>query len=147
MIRLLRIRRSLRGNSIMADEDKSNGKKKISKTVWSVIAGTVVVLSLIAGIFTFDDRYVKCEILDVKLAQAETNSVKTFESFQMRQAQDVRKLQIQIRDLEYNNSLKRYYELQRQLSANPNDTYLRDECQSVKDDLKRIKEKKQKLLE
>lgn len=122
-------------------------KRKASKTVWGIVVGTVVVLSLIAGIFTFDDRYVKCDILDTRLAQAETNTVKTFEAFQMKQQTDVRKLQIQILDIEYSNALKRYYEVQKQLNTNPNDHYLQTEFNDIKADLNRIKTQKNKLLE
>ena len=57
-----------------------------SKKIWALIGGVVLVIGLITGIFTIDDRYAKGS----DLSKLEKESVKTFQSFQQVQSQKLK---------------------------------------------------------
>jgi len=57
-----------------------------SKKIWALIGGVVLIIGLITGIFTIDDRYAKGS----DLSKLEKESVKTFQSFQQVQTQELK---------------------------------------------------------
>lgn len=74
---------------------------KLSKTSWSIITGLVVVLSLITGIWRFDDRYAKAEDLSNTKTMMEKQTIQTFEAFQQKQETINNGLRLDLLNLEY----------------------------------------------
>jgi hypothetical protein len=119
---------------------------KTPKFIWTVVVSIGVVLGVIGGVLSFDDRYVKCEALTTKLEAVEIKTVQSLEAFEARQNMASKNLELQLLDIQYQNSLKRYHDLRRRVQNNPNDSFLKNEYDEVKEELRYVKERKRQVM-
>ena len=120
---------------------------KPSKTVWTVITGLVVVLSLVGGIYKFDDRYAKAEDLKSTRNNMEQRTVQTFESFQMKQQTVTDGLRLDILNIEYERTKKELRNAKSELRKHPNDVDIEMEIEELKQRIDYINDKRKALRE
>ena len=126
-----------------------NGKNGKNGRIWKSVIGVGVALGMIFGFIEYDDRLAKCgevkegfknieEKVDQKFVQFEMTTVQTMKEFQRGQ---------QYQQYDYlEDSLERdYNNCQRDLRKQPDDPNLRQECESIKTQHQRAKEKKESL--
>ena len=120
---------------------------KPSKTVWTVITGLVVVLSLVGGIYKFDDRYAKAEDLKSTRNNMEQRTVQTFESFQMKQQTVTDGLRLDILNIEYERTKKELRNAKSELRKHPGDVDIEMEIEELKERIDYINNKRKALRE
>ena len=121
--------------------------------IWQVIVSVGVVLGLIGGFFTMEDRWNQSdEVLaaeadfDNKLLIVSKETIKTFESYQMKQSVETKGMKLEILDMQYKRLRDEYYKVRKELKANPDDIDLKEELERIKKDMDRIHDKKAKIL-
>lgn len=130
---------------------------KVGKIAWTVIIGIGVVGAAIGSLFLVEDRYAKAkdlvhlereveEDVDHKLILVENKTIKTFESYQMKQQTVNIGLQLQILNVQYDSLTDRYYTLKREMRKYPQDNDLRNEFQEVSRQRANIADKRSRLL-
>lgn len=107
---------------------------KVSSTAWKVITGAVVILSLLAGFWQFEDRYAKAE--DV---------IQAFDTFQMAQEKRIDGVQLQILNLEYEKAREELKYVKKEAREHPEDTELEMQLEEVRKRVSEIDTKRTQL--
>lgn len=119
---------------------------------WKLIIAIGVIVSLFVGLQQVDSRFAKSDELATlesnlktitaeKFKVAEAETIKTFETFQMQQMIMTKSLQYQILNIQKNMLDRRYYDLKRKLSKNPDDLEIKEEYEDVKQQRKDIQKR------
>jgi len=138
---------------------------KLKKTIeffsvpWKIIAAIGLVVSLFVGMYTIDNRFAKSvqlialasevdKDMDGKFLLAETQSVKTFQVFQIQQITMNKAIQLQILHIQKDSLDKEYWNLKRAIRKNPGDLEMQEDLSDVKIQRQLIKERiDKKILE
>jgi len=137
--------------------------KKIKQAItflaspWRIIISIGIVVSLFVGLQTVDSRFAKTKQLDslqttvlkertsaLQLAEAQT--VQTFQIFQQKQQTQNQALQLQILNIQKENLDKQYYDLKRKQQQTPDDIFIREELNEVKQQRAEIKRRINSVL-
>ena len=110
------------------------------KSYWKIISGVVVIFSLLGGVWAFDDRYAKEEIVAQNLQQLQQQTTQTIKQVQL-------KIQLQFYQMMYDNLTKEMFSYKRLLRENPNDPEIREEYERIIIERNRIKTKINELME
>ncbi len=124
---------------------------------WKLIIAIGIVISLFISLSTVDNRFAKSDELDslaititkdrnnaFKLAEAQT--VKTFQTFHIQQIILNKGLQLQILNIQKENLDKQYYNLKREMRKYPEDIFLKQDFEEIKQQKIEINKRINKIL-
>jgi hypothetical protein len=126
-----------------------NNTNKRNGRIWKTIIGVGVALGLVFSVIEYDDRLAKCgevkegmrnleQRMDQKLVQLELETVQTMKDFQKGQ-------QYQQYDYLEDSLTRDHHNCMRELRRAPSDTMLQQECEHLRLQQQRAKEKKESL--
>ena len=108
-------------------------------SIWKIIVGTGIVVSLVTGIIKYDERFAKCQDVERNFQQIETKIAKTLDQFQ-------KNMDIRHYDYLSESILRDYYNCKIIEKRNPELLLSPTECEDLKDEYERIREKKRELV-